>query len=587
MKKHNSYLAVVIAALIFVTGSLVRCGGDPTSSVGEEPEADSVTRIRLRYNNLTIQNNTLNVYLPLGTLTFTANVETTGNASQDFTLTSSDTAVATVSGKTVTLVSEGSTAITGTAVGDSTKTHTITLNVTDDDEPIDGLPEPYNITNNFGEDASTEFLAMWHNNTAVTTQKLQIVKETDPSFTGGREITVTGTYFVGTGTTIAPNAPTGNATYGAFGNYTARNIFRAHVTDLEPDTQYKYRMGDFGAWSETFYHRTAADAFAPFSFTVTGDPQDGEIERGGDNSGHTPMGVTLVAANEFDTDNRFFIMVGDIVDDTGKYPQELVNYTETANLVNIRTPIAATQGNHDTYINQTDNDQYQFNEGRAYNAFVTFPGNGHQYAGDFGGASPLRRQSHSYYFYYNNVLIVMLNSMISATASGHSTQVSWLRALLQKDKDQGLSKYIIIGTHVGPYSSRAVDRYFAGPMRQAYGPVINDFDVDIFFSGHDHMYTRSHPIKTTAAYPTSTVTPVENGTVFSLVSATGPKFYDITAGEEASVGRVFHVRTDTQAAQRPGMFVNVKVTEEKLSVEAWVAGADEPYDTYEVENKVR
>jgi hypothetical protein len=70
------------------------------------------------------------------------------------------------------------------------------------------------------------------------------------------------------------------------------------------------------------------------------------------------------------------------------------------------------------------------------------------------------------------------------------------------------------------------------------------------------------------------------GTVFSIVSATGPKFYTIE--DAAGVGQYYPVKTD---ASTPGVFVNVKVTAEKLIVTAKRLGVELPLDTYEVTPK--
>ncbi|MCL2126673.1 MAG: hypothetical protein FWH38_00330 [Treponema sp.] len=126
MKKYiTAALAPVFLLCLcaFITGC-----GDGAS----EAEADSVTSIRLMYNDAVIPNNSLTVNLSDSPLTFTADVQVTGKASKDFTLASSDASVAEVSGKTVTLAEGGKAIITATAEGDATKRHSITLNVTDD-----------------------------------------------------------------------------------------------------------------------------------------------------------------------------------------------------------------------------------------------------------------------------------------------------------------------------------------------------------------------------------------------------------------------------------------------------------------------
>ena len=574
MKKFKT-LAVAIVSILCFSLLLIQC--EDTLKIKNE-----VSFIRLRYEGKPITGDKLNAFLTQETISFTANVQTSGKSAAGFTLASSNEDIATVSGTTVNLVGDGTTTITATATANSNQKHAITLTIVDN-SPIQGLESPYNISNNFGEDASTEFLAVWHNDTDVEIQKLQIVLETEDFLSGGlREIAVDGIEFYSENETNTVAVP-------PTGDYPARNVFRAHVENLTPDTKYKYRMGNWGAWSDTFYHQTAGGRnTTDFSFTVVTDPQDDV------STGHTDMGTTLVAANAYDSDNRFFMMNGDLVEQIGFYPQEIANYTKEANRVNTRTPIAATQGNHDTYYAtavignpMAVNNEYVFNEGRVFNAFTIFPGNGHQFETD----TELTK-SHSYYFYYNNVLVIMLNSMVASNASGHAAQVAWLRTVLQNDKDNNLSDYIVIGTHVGLFSSRSVDRYYSAPMREAYCKLVTDFDVDIFFSGHDHMYTRSKPIKigTNTTFATMNTNgdfeAKPNGTVFSLVSATGPKFYNIDAAG-SDIKQVFSEKTtDTTTEQQPGIYVNVKVTASKLTVTAMNVNGT-LIDTYEVPKKIK
>jgi len=632
MKKVKT-LAVVLVFSLCLGGVMAGCGdADP----GPGPEENSVTSIRLRYNNAQIPNNSLTVNLTLGTLTFTADVQVSGNASKDFTLESSKPDVATISDKTVTLHAAGQTKITAIAAGDSSKKHTITLNVIDNTPysitvtggtadkttavagqtvtltpgtPPQGkvfsdwtiepdvfmLPPnsfvmppsnvivtgnfedastatiPYNITNNFGQDSSAEFLAQWHNDSTVTTQTLQFVTASG-SFADATEITATGVAFQGSASQTPPNN---------IGDYSLRNVFRAHVEDLSPDTRYKYRVGADGAWSPVFYHLTSKGTFADFSFTVATDPQNGE---------HSAMITTLNAANDFDDNNRFFLMLGDIVNDTGKNPGEIVSYTNAANEFNNSRPISATQGNHDTYLNVSASDQYVFGEATVFNAFVTFPDNG------WDTNQNKANRSQAYYYYYNKVLIIMLNTMATANATGisepnHTQQAAWLRQILQNDREQGLSRYTIVGTHVSPFGGRAAERWLQANVRAAYGPICSEFGVDLFFAGHDHVYGRSNPIKMQTgqtALDDIDFNETPGGTIYSIVSATGPKFYAIEQAD-TWVPQYFPVRTDTIAAQSPdgnvGVYVNVKVTEEKLTVTAMRAKDGVELDTYEVPAK--
>ena len=543
-------LAVVLVFSLCLCGFMAGCDSNSVT--------DSVTNIKLKYNDEEITGDSLSVDLSDGPLTFTADVKVTGNASKDFTLTSSASNIATISDKNVTLVAVGQTTITATATGNPAKTHAITLNVIIETPAIPGLSKPYNITNNFDQDSSSELLVQWHNDVNVSKQKLQIVPEMD-GFGNTKPVTVRVRKFESTG---------------LVGVYAARNVFKAYVTGLSPNTRYKYRMGDAGAWSDTFYHLTSSGNADDFSFTVVSDPQS---------EAHADMADTLRAADTFDPDGKFYLMGGDLVDEIAMRPAEIVSYTTTANEFNINKPIVATQGNHDTYydgsINGTSN-AYRFGEATVFNRFVVFPDNGWDT-----NADKINR-SQSYYFYYNKVLIIMLNTMSTnspagASSGGYTTQVQWLKNILDKDRTEKLSRYTIVVTHISPFGRNSNNTY-SNSVRMAHGKIFSDYEVDIVFAGHDHVYGRSNPIKIGANTALSEINfdPTPGGTIFSIVGATGPKFYTLDTSD-TWVPKFYPKRSDELS---PGMFVNVKVTAEKLTVTAKRVDGLE-IDKYEVEAK--
>ena len=240
---------------------------------------------------------------------------------------------------------------------------------------------PMYITNNFGGDASTELVVQWQNVDGSTNQRVQITTEDDTDFTYAHNV---------------------DAKYrkldidtSSVGNYDKNGVYKAVITDLEPNTKYIYRVGANDAWSQTYNHLTASDESEEFSFVVTSDPQA---------ASHTDFRATMTRANEYDPENRFAFMCGDLVDDMGKRPAEVKSYTEAASEFNKDRIIACTEGNHDTYLNVSGSNVYQFGEATMFNVFTTQPDNG------FVKDDPTK--SNSYYFRYNNVLFVTLNTLI-------------------------------------------------------------------------------------------------------------------------------------------------------------------------------
>ena len=479
---------------------------------------------------------------------------------------------------------------------------------------------PYHISNNLAQDSSKGFLVQWHNATTVSSQTLQLVKA-GRGFEDADEIAATVTAFQKPDT--ATCSLSGCSCTG-LGNYDARNIFRVTVTGLSPATQYKYRVGSTGAWSEPYYYLTSGGPNTDFSFTVVTDTQDDVFEG---------MTLTLRAANEYDPDHRFFIHAGDVVNYIGLNPSEIENYMNKSTEFIKYRPIAATQGNHDTYHNKSG-DTYIFGEATIFNAFITFPPNG--FVQDLPTFDPNR--GNSYYFYYNKVLIVVLNTLSSQNPistsepnlAAFAAQQTWFRNVLQKDKDENLSKYRIVITHVPFFPGRGTsdgspagtnETWIMPNSRAAYGKILDDFDVDIYFAGHDHVYGRSHPIKVTGTTNAATTLaaiaienpgadngygtefgPTEGGTIHSIVGSTGPKTYAFrnqTATTSRFIPRIYaaalldengtyadSIAGGTPAGPKfsPGLFVNVKVTDEKLVVNA-IRRDGVVLDTYEVEAK--
>ena len=599
-------LALCLCLCMFLAG----CDSDS--------ESGSVLSIRLRYNNSVITNNTLAVDLSARTVEFTAVVEVTGSASTDFSLQSSDSGIAAVSGKTVALVSGGKASITAIAAANSAIKHTITLDIRDDNvytievtygsadkitalsgetvtltqglqagrtfsdwtieppgvvmlshnqftmpsssvtvtgnfmDPAAGTA-PYNITNNFAQDSSSGFVAQWHNDAAVTTQTLQVVAASG-SFDTARNIPITGIPF---------------ETSGTIGTHALRNIFRAEVSGLSPATLYKYRIGEPGSWSKTFTHMTSAGRIDEFSFTVITDPQ---------NNVHTAMITAMELAESYDGNNRFFLDCGDITERV-ESPVEIISYTNSSNVINMRKPVIATQGNHDTYKSNTGS-EINLGESTVFNAFLTFPDNG------FRENDPYK--SKSYYFYYNEVLFIMLNTLI--TTEQTAAQVDWLKGVLEHDKVNRLSKYRIVATHFGVLGNHYYENYWIKLTRDTYGKIYSDYAVDIVFSGHDHTYSCSNPIVigTDTAIESINFSTTMGGTVHCIAGTTGPKFYNSidgwATGAAPYLEASFRKSTRTVLEIDPGMYINVKVGYDRLSVTAirvdgWII------DQFEVEKK--
>jgi hypothetical protein len=228
-----------------------------------------------------------------------------------------------------------------------------------------------------------------------------------------------------------------------------------------------------------------------------------------------------------------------------------------------------------------------FGSAEVYNSFTVFPDNGWSQPGTaFHGP----HRSKSYYFYYNRVLIVMLNTMATQNATGtaepvHTAQATWLTKVLQDDKNGDLSNFRIIVTHIPVFSGRNNERWLTLAVRRAYAKIATDHDVDIFFSGHDHVYVRSNPIKFSAQNPALNLNnfPTDpSGTIFTIPAGTGARLDEFRARDAFHLG-IYEVKIALPNTS-PGVFVNIKVTDDQLNVTAMRTGG-EALDTYVIQAK--
>lgn len=416
---------------------------------------------------------------------------------------------------------------------------------------------PTNIYNSYGQDASTQLVVQWHNEVGSTNQRVQITTEDDEDFVYAHNVE-------GDRRNFSVEAKT-------IGNYPDRDIFRAAIDNLEPNTKYIYRVGADGAWSDTYYHLTAeGERGAEFSFTVASDPQHAE---------HVSMRRTFNAANEYDPEHRFFFNCGDLVNYIGAEPGEIADYMSVASEFNKYKIIGATQGNHDTYHNEPGMNNYIFGEATVFNAYIANPGNGFE---------ENVNKSNSYFYIYNGLLFISLNTLIEDNS--YTAQTTWLREVLDTYADD--VDFIVTTMHIGPFGGREGDKWKEKIVRDNFTPIFAEYKVDLALNGHDHAYNRSNAMVLDHSYTSDqlktfdTTPDPDNGTIFSMVGATGPKFYDIAT--KAYESNIWKVREKAD----PGTFINLHVTGEELEVKAFrlkgSSGSDvEEIDTYTIAKKDR
>jgi len=244
---------------------------------------------------------------------------------------------------------------------------------------------------------------------------------------------------------------------------------RVTVTGLESDAAYFYQVGDGkGNWSAENTFKTGNPN--SFSYLVFGDPQ--VYNRASGNNWKN----TLELAVGMYPNLSFLASTGDNVDGNTKAqydsfftPQELLS----------SLPLAICMGNHE-------------GSGTAPFAFYN---------------PPNADRSQNYWYRYGNALFMVWNSN-----TGKADNLD--EFLKNATAENGDATWRILNFHHVLYGQGVYTLSDGVGLRAKYTPVIDKYDIDVVFNGHDHAYSRSNPV---------------NGTVYiTLNSASGSKYYSLS-----------------------------------------------------------
>ena len=323
--------------------------------------------------------------------------------------------------------------------------------------------------------------------------------------------------------------PTGAKTFSAQGaaNTTTTGFNRhAVITDLEQNTTYSYRVGSEGNWSPTYSFKTQSFD-GDFDFLFFGDPQigsSGDIPK--DQAGWVDTMNVATAANP---DAELLVSGGDQVEtanteaqwDAFLAPEQLKQY-----------PWAATIGNHDV-------------GGKAYEQHFYTPNTDRSAAYYRNGAVSGAESGGDYWYIYKDVLFIDLNSNSYATSQGGGGDDAHVQYVTDVINAHGAeAKHTVLVYHHAIYSAAAHAKDNDNKQRRVdFTTKFSELGVDLVLQGHDHVYTRSYEIKNgQKANPDeqpgqADVYPGPGGVIYVTAnSASGSKYYDITAPDDSGTG---------------------------------------------------
>ncbi len=242
------------------------------------------------------------------------------------------------------------------------------------------------------------------------------------------------------------------------------------VKNLKPDTEYLYRVGTWKSFD------TATRTFEDVSVSNTGSFRTGlakgdrskflAILAGDSRGGYTS--VKQIIPRLADRNARFWVFNGDMNQIGTKV--EWDQWFDAMNDLLIKTPLMPVQGNHETFA------------GNYYSQFA-LP--------RMGGKLPEAYAEQAWSFDFGNVHVIGLNSNVE---NGVVAQSEWLKEDIKKAKADPDIDWVIAGFH-HPVESAGTTHGPTERLKRNWQPIFEDEGVDFTFSGHDHIYERTCPVK--------------------------------------------------------------------------------------------
>ena len=354
--------------------------------------------------------------------------------------------------------------------------------------------------------------------------------------------------------------------------------FSATVDGLTPATDYRYRVGLEGSWSDWYEFTTENPAATDFQFIYYGDAQIGL---------DTTWPEVVKQAEERAPESIGSVHAGDLIN-TSSNETERTNWF--AGMANSATSsnVMAAPGNHEYTGDKLltawkANFEYPHNNpspgtvGELANLAQGDTAEARQYAAYFEHWSEFAAET-VYYTDYQGVRFITLNATRDTTfltpdnlpgctgAECPQTKVAklwteyqaaWLDHILAESP----SKWNVVTFHQPVYStSSGRDEPV---LRDAWVPVFEKHNIDLVLMGHDHTYARGFKDSTATDTPGITTGPVY------AVSNSGAKHYDLASEDN----NVWTQNGATQVLRGEGVttYQVVDVTADQLVYRSYLA----------------
>ena len=273
----------------------------------------------------------------------------------------------------------------------------------------------------------------------------------------------------------------------------AKTYYEATISGLTSGTKYYYRVGSDDEWSDVCTFTTAPSTASSFSFMYLGDVQYNTTAA----AEYPVWGSLLSGAYAAHPDVAFGLMGGDMVN-SGIDMNDWTHFLSYASPVFGKIPLMTTIGNHES----------NFPGGKAqfYKDILALPDNG-----------PAGFEEEFYSFDYGTVHVTALNSWALSSeqnldAEQKKAVSDWISSDLAGAQD---AKFRIVMIHHPAYSL-AADTVCSAVLAD-WAPLLEAGRVDLVLCGHQHVYTRSYPMRAGGI-------DYDNGITY-VMGNSGQKFY--------------------------------------------------------------
>jgi len=378
-----------------------------------------------------------------------------------------------------------------------------------------GKEEPYCVVANIHGDPTTSMGFCWFTNNGINDGQIQLVAKANATAEDFLSDVMT---VEATPTTTKPlrYAVSNSGILKATGmKVTQTYTYVSHkvvVDSLTPGTQYSYRVGYAGHWSDIRSFRTADANQGAFSFLYMTDSHLMNKEY------VDAAEMCANAARKNESDIRFLMFTGDHVEtgDNGNSEWEWERWFEQCmRPVLSQMPVAPTDGNHDDSGNL--NYTYHFNTDNQFNKET-------KVKPQFEGIT--------YSFVYGDVLFLGYSMQdywrgsysLSNESSIYLTRDvgNWFRRQVSAHPR---TKWRVAFVHFNTFSGSGHQEDEETPMfRACMLPIFKELEIDVVMQGHDHCYEIIGPVDPdTRTAITSAITDVQSVTPSGETNITGKK----------------------------------------------------------------